>query len=142
MRHFEKHSIFSFKHLFIIALILFSTKNTWAEDGYRLWLRYDKISNEKILNNYKTAITELVVFGTSPVIASAKKELKQGLNGLLNQQMAESGAITRNGALVIGTLQSSPVLASLNLKLQLEEVGKEGFVIQTVKINQKMRLSS
>jgi alpha-glucuronidase len=137
MRHFEKHSIFSYKHLFIIFLLLFSIHNSWAEDGYRLWLRYDKISNDKLLKDYKTAITELVVFGTSPVIASAKKELKQGLNGLLNQQIAESGTITRNGALVIGTPESSPVIASLNLKAQLQEVGKEGFIIQTVKINQK-----
>ena len=63
-----------------IALFIFSflLTNAKAEDGYRLWMRYDKILNIQVLNNYKQQIKAAAIIGTSPTINVAKKELQEG----------------------------------------------------------------
>lgn len=118
-------------------LLLLITTYAQAEDGYRLWLRYDKITEAQLVTDYRASITELVVFGNSPTMGAARKELKTGLSGLLDSQLPESTNITREGALLAGTPESSPLISSLNLKTQLQAVDKEGFVIQTMKLNGK-----
>ncbi len=35
------------------------TGYAFAEDGYRLWLRYDRISNPEILSQYRKHIKEI-----------------------------------------------------------------------------------
>ena len=55
---------------------------TKAEDGYDLWLRYKKISNNSLLDQYKKQITSPVVLGSSQTIAIIKTELTQAFSGL------------------------------------------------------------
>lgn len=45
-----------------------------AEDGYRLWLRYDKVTNGPLLVNYLLLIQNILVEGNSVILPSAKKE--------------------------------------------------------------------
>jgi alpha-glucuronidase len=120
-----------------VFLFILLTSTSQAEDGYQLWLRYGKITHAQLLNSYKSAATELLLSGSSPTITAARKELQMGLGGLLGYQVPEVNKITRNGALLIGTPESSPLMASLNLKSLLQEAGKEGFVIQSIKVNGK-----
>jgi alpha-glucuronidase len=58
-----------------------------AEDGYRLWLRYDRIDDEGLRAAYVESIRSVIlVTGTgtdSPVVSSARRELADGLGGLL-----------------------------------------------------------
>jgi alpha-glucuronidase len=118
-----------------ICLINFS-QCLQADDGYRLWLRYDKVEDSQKLNTYKQAVTQLLISGNSPTISAAKNELLKGLKGLLQLQPNETKEISQNGALLIGTA-NSPVLSELNLKSSSEKIGTEGFLIKSVKINQK-----
>ncbi|MDO1448102.1 alpha-glucuronidase family glycosyl hydrolase [Rhodocytophaga aerolata] len=120
---------------FIVCIIM--AVNGQAEDGYRLWLRYDKITNAQVLTSYKTSITELVLLGNSPTVTASRKELQTGLSGLLGIQLPEATTVTREGALLIGTPENSPVIASLNLTTSLQAIGKEGFLIQTLKVQGK-----
>jgi alpha-glucuronidase len=58
-----------------------------AEDGYRLWLRYDLIDDESLRDNYAASLRQ-VIFETpsgadSPSISAARDELGAGLQGLL-----------------------------------------------------------
>src|SRR5262245_51331630 len=53
-----------------------------ADDGHRLWLKYDVISNAQKLKTYKSTIKGWMVLGDSPTIAVASKELQTGLEGL------------------------------------------------------------
>lgn len=58
-----------------------------AEDGYRLWLRYDRIEDNALRSAY-TAATATLELATpsgrdSPTIAAARRELTDGLGGLL-----------------------------------------------------------
>lgn len=64
----------------------------WAEDGYRLWLRYDRIADDAVRANLATACTRIVlqtIEGTeTPTIAAARAELRAGLTGLLDLEPA------------------------------------------------------
>jgi len=58
-----------------------------AEDGYRLWLRYDRIADDAQRTAYATALGHVVLAtpagADSPTIAAARDELMTGLSGLL-----------------------------------------------------------
>ncbi|HZL46176.1 MAG TPA: alpha-glucuronidase family glycosyl hydrolase [Opitutaceae bacterium] len=58
-----------------------------AEDGYRLWLRYDRIADDAQRTAYAAAFGHVVLAtpagADSPTIAAARDELMTGLSGLL-----------------------------------------------------------
>jgi alpha-glucuronidase len=108
-----------------------------TEDGYDLWLRYRLIDDAARLTEYRGAITHLVVDSDTPTIDAARAELIAGLGGLLGRDMPVASAVTRDGALVLGTPASSRVVASLPLTVALREAGPEGYVIRTLAIGNR-----
>ncbi len=70
-----------------------------AEDGYRLWLRYDKITDIQKLSEYKLVIQGWIFEDNSPISKAAKNELSIGLNGLLGLYVAvlQQGLVGWNG---------------------------------------------
>ncbi len=62
-----------------------------AEDGYRLWLRYDRITDEPLRARYATALQQIVLSTPtgvdSPTLAMAREELAIGLRGLLGPEV-------------------------------------------------------
>ncbi|RAK51335.1 alpha-glucuronidase family glycosyl hydrolase [Phenylobacterium deserti] len=114
---------------FLIALLgVGSAAYAQADDGYDLWLRYRPIE-ARYADAYRTAATEVVVQGSSPTLLAARAELNRGLSGLLGAAPLVSAAPTRDGAVVVGTPASSPLIASL--RLPLDKVGPEGFIIRS-----------
>ncbi len=99
-----------------------------AEDGYRLWLRYDQIANPVLLTAYKKSITGILMEGNSPTLAVAKQELFEGLSGLLGKPVPQLNSIKAHGALIVGTPAHSALIAGMNLE-KLRAMGDEGFVI-------------
>jgi alpha-glucuronidase len=98
-----------------------------AEDGYDLWLRYPPVSGAQ-LAEYRAAATELVAAaGGSPTLEAARAELARGVRGLLGREPQSATRVTQDGALVIGTPRSLPLLATL--PVALERAGSEGYVI-------------
>ena len=69
------------KKFIFIFLQLFLFSDLKAEDGYRLWLRYDKINNPRVLEQYLKNLSSVEVIGNSPTINIAKEELISGLSG-------------------------------------------------------------
>jgi alpha-glucuronidase len=102
-----------------------------AEDGYDLWLRY-RLIEEPWAGRYRATLTQLVTARGSPTLQAAANELDRGLRGLLGTAPASSDAVSRDGALVVGTPRSLPVLAELNLRLP--HPGSQGYVIRTATI--------
>jgi hypothetical protein len=45
--------------LSLLIMFFLITGYAFAEDGYRLWLRYDRISNPEILSQYRKHIKEI-----------------------------------------------------------------------------------
>ena len=121
--------------MFLVILVLFHA-GLHAEDGYRLWLRYDLVTDERLLTQYRNTISGIQVLSTSPTLTVATKELQNGLEGLLGKKQLFQKAI-QNHTLVIGTLSASPLLTSLVSTAQKEKAGAEGFIISSTKLNGK-----
>ena len=70
----------------VIGLALGASR-AFADDGYRLWLRYDRIADESLRTADAAALSHLVLAtpdGTdSPTLTAARNELTAGLKGLL-----------------------------------------------------------
>lgn len=100
-----------------------------AEDGYRLWLRYDKIEDAALLKDYREILTGFYVDGNSPILNSVKKELTLGLSGVMGMNMTSAQSPSNKG-LIVGIIGQSEVLGK-NISLEeLNIVQKEGFLIQ------------
>jgi alpha-glucuronidase len=102
-----------------------------ADDGYRLWLRYDPLPREMI-EVYRPRVTAVVVAGSSPTLDSIRTELINGCSGLLGSTVPAVGSIDRDGSIVVGTPATSPLIAGL--KWELAGLGPEGFRIRSVKL--------
>ncbi len=115
--------------IFILLAISGDEMVSSAENGYRLWLRYDKITDQTILASYRKSVTGWIIEGNSPILNSASKELQEGLNGLLGRKIERARGIKRNGLIVAGTPAGSPIIGSLKLENKLTDLGNEGFLI-------------
>ena len=118
-----------------VLCILTPLCSAHAEDGYRLWLRYDLVSNSKKLKEYRELVRGWIVEGNSPTMAAARNELRIGLDGLLGVKIPEVTSPEQNGNLIAGVYEKSPLLSGLKLDAELQKVGPEGFLILTCKIN-------
>jgi len=142
--------------LALLALLPLAVIQAHAEDGYDLWLRYHPIADESLRAHYKQAASEIVAatpdLGAAPAaavgtaasagaaiahagdapstLAVAQAELVRGLSGLLATTEHISDKPTQNGSVAIGTPNSSPVIAKLNLPLA--NAGGEGYLIRSV----------
>ena len=102
-----------------------------AEDGYDLWLRYRPVE-QPWGDRYRTALTQVVAVGESPTLRVAHAELQRGLRGLLGVTLADAASVSQDGALVIGTRRSLPMLAGM--KLSLPAPGSQGYAIRSTTI--------
>lgn len=71
-----------------------------ADDGYRLWLKFDKLKDQSKVVEYKAFSNFISVqFEETAIIGTAKKELKNGLEGLLGIKLGTS--IKNSGGIVL-----------------------------------------
>jgi len=108
-----------------------------AEDGYRLWLRYDPVSDPALLDQYRRMINGWVVDGDSPVFVAAAKELQMGLGGLLAEAVPRHRTVGKDGTIVAAPPGSSRIISSLKLEDKLSGIGEEGFLIVNTKYKKK-----
>ncbi len=121
----------------LIAFLLFLNVPLRAEDGYRLWLRYDRIENAGQLKAYSSVITSILTEKESPTLLVAQKELNLALQGLLGIIPALEKTLQQSGSIVIGTPANSALISSLNLSDKLKSLGDEGFYIVSTIIQGK-----
>ena len=121
--------------LLSFSLIFFNEAS--AEDGYRLWLRYDLISNQQKLVAYRQQLKGWMIEGNSPTLTVTKSELQLGLEGLLGLFRPSVSDIQTDGIVVAGTPTSSLLVASLNLSERLKKINREGFIITHAVANGK-----
>jgi alpha-glucuronidase len=112
---------------------------TWAEDGYRLWLRYDKIDDSRLLQQYRDVISSLDFHPNNDMLRAADNELTLGLAGLLGgpiRQTAGETGFTDDHTLIVGT-PASPLIARLHWGDSLARLGDEGFLIRAYTLDGK-----
>ena len=91
-----------------LCLVALCVSAARAEDGYRLWLRYDQIPDGSLRQAYATAITEIVVPAApdrpawaGATINAARDELVTGLRGLFGSDVPVVDAPSRAGSLLL-----------------------------------------
>lgn len=107
----------------------------FAEDGYRLWLRYDPITDSDIKNGYANAIKYIVKDSSSPTFQVATEELTTALSGLLQRQYSVQNTITKSGGIVLATRDQLEKFRLGNLKSRVEGLSDEGFLVVTTEVN-------
>ena len=118
----------------LLALLLLMTGTAArAEDGYRLWLRYDALP-ARSLRVYRPLVTSVVVEGKSATLDAARAELVEGCSGLLGRPVTSSERVERDGAIVVGTPKSSPLVDGLGWARRLDALGAEGFLIRSLRL--------
>lgn len=104
-----------------------------AEDGYDLWLRYQPLP-QKMVTPYQRRVAAVMVPGDSVTATATRQELIAGTSGLLGKSVTAVEKVERDGLVIVGTPQNSPVIAKLKLDAALAKLGPEGFLIRSVKI--------
>ena len=113
------------------ALLLLAASPASAEDGYRLWLRYDPVK-APLRKRYALRATELVSDAHGPMAKSAISELKRGLSNLLAKPIPSKTRVDRDGAVLIA-LATAPELRSLHL--HSNGLSAEGYAIRSMHVN-------
>ncbi|MFI5159094.1 MAG: alpha-glucuronidase family glycosyl hydrolase [Sphingobacteriales bacterium] len=108
-----------------------------AENGYKLWLRYCKITDKTKCDEYKRLLRHVSIQGASPVIKAAREELWNGLISMTGQQPIETKNIVSGQTLILTTSNTSPLVNSAMFKDELKRIGKEGYLIKSVQFGGK-----
>ncbi len=123
--------------LILCTLILLFPRITLGENKDLLWLRYHKISDERILEQYRNTVSNWMIEGDSETLALAGEELQRGLNGLLGISVARVTRIIHDGTVVAGTPDHAGLIASMGLEKRLKTLGEEGYLIFNDSIDNK-----
>ena len=141
---FKQSGLFWIPKLILFSMILLSgslhqakagtdTALSSGEDGYRLWMRYEPVTDIVLANDYRSRCAAIHLPGEDPTLAVARIELQTGLKGLLGSvRLTEDSS--KADVLLVGTPTSNPAIAAL--KLPLDGLGRDGYVIQEVKRGQ------
>lgn len=113
------------------ALLFCVASAARADDGHRLWLRYELAAPEP-RSRYAANATEIVSDGGGSVARAAVAESEHALSGLLGRRTPVRAQVDQDGAIIVA-LANSPELQALHLKLH--GLGNEGFLIRTARLN-------
>ncbi len=111
----------------LLFCLIISINSLKAEDGYRLWLKYDKIENDQLRKSYEKKLTNIYFYGTSPVLESAKKELNIGLTRMLGAEIADLKE--KKKGIVAGVIGQSSEFDQLISDHDKSNLKSEGFLL-------------
>ena len=114
--------------LFCGWLLLFSGC-VKADDGYRLWLRYEQLPS-RTLDGYRQRVKSIAVHGNSATIDLIRGELSQGCTALLGTSVEVGDR--DDASVVLGLPETSALIRKLEWDAELKSLGAEGFRIRTI----------
>ncbi|HEV9037386.1 MAG TPA: alpha-glucuronidase family glycosyl hydrolase [Puia sp.] len=121
----------------LFSLLLLRSSRVLAEDGYRLWLRYDRIDDRQLLQQYLRTIPSCTFPATgSEILPAARNELTNAIAGLLGHP-PDYTTIPSANSLLIGTPASLPFLTRLHWDADIHRLGDEGFIIRTYTLDNR-----
>lgn len=103
-------------------------------EGYSMWLNYNTISDDQLLESYRNELHQVHISSDSPSLIVAHHELMTGIEGLLDREIVHASDI-RSGTIVAGTPSNSEIISSLDLEERLQSIGNEGYLIDVLEYN-------
>ncbi len=113
--------------LLLFVPLFFSGK---AEDGYDLWLRYSKVNNAELFDEYHEVCSSVFVPGSSETSKIIRDELEKGLSGMLDVDINFAGNWDDKGLLVVTS--ESPLIEEYGLSDEVKKLGNEGYLIKSI----------
>nr|WP_288934275.1 alpha-glucuronidase family glycosyl hydrolase [uncultured Allomuricauda sp.] len=127
MRHILKViKLFLFCSTILLSTTVFSFSN-----GYDLWLKYHKISNVELLENYRKNLESVYLEDGGETLDIIRKELSMGLGGLLDETVSFKAFDTAENQLIVSKFEALPEVFKNAVKMDL--LKKEGYIIKSVK---------
>jgi len=108
-----------------------------ADHGYRLWLKYERVSDKHRLQEYRRAIGAVVVPGKSATLVLVRNELRRALKGLLGEDLSVTAKGGSSNALIAVTPSSFVSAGVPESPSLLRSLGPEGYAIKTAVIKGK-----
>ncbi len=115
-----------------LTLIMPSASPARADDGYRLWLKFDTIRDEQYLMHCREAIGSVSVSGSSETCRIVRDQLKRGLGGLLGRPVTVETRERKSTSVYAGTPRSSPSIRKALSSFPPDALGSEGYWIGRV----------
>jgi alpha-glucuronidase len=92
------------RSLLLLLVLVAAAPRCVADDGYRLWLKYDLVADAAQRAQYRAAAQFVAASGADAVLKTAAAELQRGLQGLLGQPVpvvAKAEAGTKRGIVLL-----------------------------------------
>ena len=125
------NSALPLRALLTAAVMLCIATLSRADDGYRLWLKYRPLADEALRAQIHRALPSIRVEGDSETCGIVRRELRDGLSGLLGAGIPVGAGEGLPRGLVVGTPASSAFIRGLPWSDRLAELGAEGYAIRT-----------
>ncbi len=125
------------KALLFLAIFSGFARQAGADDGYRVWLKYDPVTDSRTLRAYRQQIRQQAVIGNSATCRVIRDELSLALNGLLGKNVRECRAFSTN-TLIIAVRENLPETVIRRMHFPEPDVSNEGFIIQTVRLKKRL----
>ena len=114
--------------LFVLLVPLCGFTRAKADDGSRLWLRYEPLP-------HRVQIKSIGVQGKSATFDAIRRELSLACAGLLG--MPVTIGETDEASIIVGTAQTSTLIRKQHWEAELKQLGPEGYRIRTVRAGNK-----
>jgi len=111
---------------FLSVVFLLLTLTIHAEDGYRLWLRYDAMVENNLREEYRQATSFIDYRGDGEVGLTAVRELRLGLKGLLGKPINEGRSSAERGGIFLGLRNDQQFRKYLG-STRVADLGDEGY---------------
>ena len=98
------------KKKIVILICLLSASSVFADDGYRLWLKYDLLKDAKQRESYTQLAKFIAVNAENQVVKTASEELQTGLQGLLGKKIPLLKSPAGVGGIILKVTNNKPFL--------------------------------
>lgn len=123
------------KTVFILISFLSLVAQSQNLNDYKLWLKYNKIENHDLSQAYSKTTNAVYIANIGDIIKNAKRELSLALPQMLGTQVYYESSITSETTLIIDVFNNLPEDLKLAVKKNIENIDKEGFIIQSISRN-------
>jgi alpha-glucuronidase len=118
------------KHLSVFFLFFYLAITAGAEDGSRLWLRYQPSSSAAALSN---ALTSLKANIANPTLKLAADELQVAYKGFTGNDLALRNRL--NDKSIVLVTANTPDARTFGLQKELAAMHKDGYIIRNMRRN-------
>ena len=111
----------------LIAILIFHLLPVRAEDGSRLWLRYEPV-DEPVRSSLMEGVANIYLSGNHPSLQLASDELSRAMEGFTGKKLAVVKQVAKNSVMLV--VAGSREARRAGIQQELEGMHRDGFLIR------------